>query len=244
MFLWLCSTPIQANCTTTVYDETATLDKVYDGDTIRLTDGRKLRIIAINTPEMAYKSRPAQALASEATAALKAIFQPSKVVHLKYGEDRKDRYKRVLAHVFNAQGKNVAAELLRRGLGFAIVVPPNDWQQACYFRQEQWALEDGKGIWGHADYQPRQAEELTREMTGFQRIEGRVAKIGQGKKWLWLDLAPLFSVKVMRKNLKYFKDQPIELLVGKRIRVRGWAAYYNGKLRMSLNHPAMMELMD
>lgn len=244
LFAGLLSANLQAACEVDRYDETATLEKIYDGDTIRLTDGRKVRFIAINTPELAYKDRPAQALAVEASQSLKQMFQTSKRVHLLYGVDRKDRYKRLLAHVFTEQGKNVAAELIQQGLGFAILVSPNDGLHECYFAQEQLAIKRKKGIWAHVDYQPRQANELTREMTGFQRIEGRVEKIGHGKKWLWLDLAPLFSVKVLRKNLKYFEDQPIELLVGKRIRVRGWTAYYNGKLRMSLSHPAMMELMD
>jgi len=172
------------------------------------------------------------------------MFQTSKVVHLKYGVDDKDRHNRVLAHVFTEQDRNVAAELIRAGLGFAILVPPNVWRQDCYFRQEQQALKNNKGIWTHPDYQPRQAVGLSREKTGFQLVEGKVDKIGQGKKWLWLDLGPLFSVKILRRNLKYFENQPIELLVGKRIQVRGWAAYYNGKLRMSLGHPAMMELLD
>ena len=244
MFAGLYSCNLLAACETTHYDETARLDKVYDGDTIRLTDGRKVRIIAINTPEMAHKERPAQALALEASQALKQKFQTSSVVYLKYGEDRKDRYNRLLAHVFNEQGQNVAADMIRAGLGFAILVPPNEWQHECYFKQEQFAVKQQKGVWAQADYRPKQAIDLSRQMTGFQLVEGRVAKIGQGKKWLWLDLAPLFSVKVQRRNLKYFVDQPIETLIGRRISVRGWAVYYNGKLRMSLGHPAMMEILD
>ncbi len=235
---------LQAACETDHYDEMAVLDRVHDGDTIRLSDGRKVRLIAVNTPEMAYKARPAQAFAVEATQFLRQMLKTSKQVYLKYGADREDRHKRLLAHVFTRQGKNLAAELIRRGLGFAIVVPPNDWQQKCYFEQERHARKNQAGIWSHADYQAKPATALTRDLTGFQRIEGRVNKIGQGKKWLWLDLAPLFSIKVLRRNLKYFENQPIESLAGKRIRVRGWAAYYNGKLRMSLRHPAMMELLD
>ncbi len=235
---------VGSECNTRQYDEAATLDKVYDGDTIRLTDGRKVRLIAVNTPEMARKEQPAQALAKEATQSLEQMFQRHRRVYLKYGADRKDRYKRVLAHVFTAQGKNVAAELIRQGLGYAILVPPNDWQHECYFKLEQQAQKNNKGIWLHSDYRVRQTADLTREMTGFQLVEGRISKIGHGKKWLWLDMAPLFSVKVERRNLKYFTNQPIESLTGKSIRLRGWVAYYNGKLRMSLRHPAMMEILD
>ncbi len=244
MFAGLLSNPLLAACEATTYDETARLDKVYDGDTIRLTDGRKVRIIAVNTPEMAYKERPSQPLAEEASQALNQLFQASKLVYLKYGKDRRDRYNRYLAHVFTDQGKNVAAELIRAGHGFAILVPPNDWKYDCYFKQDRQASNEKRGVWAQPHYQPRQATDLDRKMTGFQLVEGGVDRIGQAKKSLWLDLAPLFSVKLQRHNLKYFENQPIESLIGKRIRVRGWASYYYGKLRMTVGHPAMMEILE
>jgi len=244
LFVGLFPDSVQAQCETSHYDESAWLGRVSDGDTLRLRDGRKIRLIGLNTPELARKGRPEQALAQEAKQMLKKMFHTSQRVHLKYGTQRKDRYKRVLAHVFTKTGRNVTAELIAKGLGFAIVVPPNDWQSDCYFRLERQAIKQAKGIWAQPDYKVKLAHELSRKMTGFQRIQGRVSKIGQAKKSLWLDLSPSFSVKVNRRSLKYFEKRPIENLVGVQIRVRGWVAYYNGKLRMSLRHPAMMEIVD
>lgn len=46
------TSPLYAdNCTVSQFDETVNVDHVYDGDTIKLIDGRKLRLIGINTPE-------------------------------------------------------------------------------------------------------------------------------------------------------------------------------------------------
>jgi len=223
------------------YDVTVQLAKVSDGDTIRLTDGRKVRLIAINTPERAHDGRPAQALAEQATRALEAMFAKSKIVHLKFGKQRKDRHGRTLAHVFNAQDQNVAAELIGQGYGFAIIVPPNTAMAKCYFSLEKQARSKHKGIWQHAAYKPIAPGSV--KQTGFQYIEGTVTGIGKGRKRIWLDMGKHFAIRIERKHLKYFHTSP-ENLVGTRIRVRGWVAFYNRKFRLSLKHELMMERQD
>ena len=231
-------------CLAQEYDEVATLEKVYDGDTIKLTDGRKVRLIAINAPEMGHSQRPEQVYAADARDMLKAFFAENRVVKLKFGKDKKDRYKRVLAHVFTEDGQNVAAQLIRRGLGYAIVVPPNAWQLDCYFSLEQKAKQASRGIWSHRNYLPKDPQKLSIEETGFQVVEGVVTGIGRGKKTIWLDMGIGFALRVNRKDLQYFEDTPILELKGKRIRVRGWIAFYNDKLRMSLKHPYMITVLD
>jgi len=233
-----------SGCLTQEYDEVATLDKVYDGDTIKLTDGRKVRIIAVNTPEMGHLQHPEQVFAKEARDTLSGFFTKSRVVKLKFGKDRQDRYKRILAHVFTEDGQNVAAQLIRRGLGFAIVVPPNAWQSECYFSLENEARQAKRAIWNHPNYLPKNPLKLSEDETGFQVIEGRVTNIGRGKKTVWLDMGTGFALRVNRQHLHFFEDRPILELEGKRIRVRGWVAFYNDKLRMSLKHPSMIKVLD
>lgn len=232
------------NCLAKEYDEVATLEKVYDGDTIKLTDGRKVRIIAINTPEMGHYQQPEQAYALEARDKLRELFAESRVVRLKFGKDKRDHYQRVLAHVFTEDGRNVAARLIRQGLGFAIVVPPNVWRSECYFSLEQEARQAKRAIWNHPNYRPKNPLTLSQKETGFQVIEGVVTGIGKGKKTLWLDMGTGFALRVSRKQLRYFEDKPILELEGKRIRVRGWVSFYRDKLRMSLKHPSMIEILN
>ena len=73
------------------------VDTVFDGDTLRLVDGDKVRLIGINTPERGGKGRPAQPLAMEATASLKALIGPERRIFLRDGQDSRDRYGRRLA---------------------------------------------------------------------------------------------------------------------------------------------------
>ncbi|MGD8785367.1 MAG: thermonuclease family protein [Thioalkalispiraceae bacterium] len=243
-FVAILSAQAANDCSTDAYDEVVTLAKVYDGDTIKLTDGRKVRFIAVNSPEMGHLERPEQAYAQEAKATIQHLLAKSPVLRLKFGKVKKDRYKRILAHVFTEDGQNLAATLIRRGLGFAIVVPPNTWNVDCYFSLEAEAKTEGKGIWGHASYEPKSPDELSRQDTGFRIVEGVVSKVGESRKSIWLDMGNHFSVRINRKNLVYFAGSSILQLKGRRIRVRGWIAYYNHKLRMTVNHPAMLKTLD
>ena len=67
---------------------------VYDGDTYTLSDGNKIRLRGVNTPEL----RPKEAFGIEARDAIGklAINQP---VKLTYGAIKQDSYNRLLASV-------------------------------------------------------------------------------------------------------------------------------------------------
>ncbi len=64
-----------ASCLPDRIDETARVEWVYDGDTIRLADGRKLRLIGIDTPELGRKDTPAQPYSRKASNKLTKLLQ-------------------------------------------------------------------------------------------------------------------------------------------------------------------------
>jgi endonuclease YncB( thermonuclease family) len=231
------------NCDSTAFDETATVDTIYDGDTIKLRDGRVVRFIGINTPELSTQYKPAQPFAAEAKQALLSMLPPGAEVGLRFDQDRQDHYKRTLAHVYDKSGKNLSVSLLEQGLAFAIVVPPNNAHVDCYFANELPARSAKRGLWSSASYQPRAVTELNKDDTGFQYVEGRVTHIGHGKKNTWLDMGDKFSVRIQEQHLHYFDTVPIDTLKGKVLRVRGWVAFYNDKLRINIGHPAMIEIV-
>lgn len=97
--------------------ETARVKRVIDGDTLELADGRRVRLVGINTPE---KDEP---LYAEATAALKELVEGQQVT-LEYDQERTDQYKRTLAYVF--KGEIFAnGEVVRRGLAYCYTWEPN-----------------------------------------------------------------------------------------------------------------------
>lgn len=232
------------DCDSQQFDEIGIVDKVYDGDTIRLRDARIVRFVGVNTPEMSHDAMPTQALAAEAKTLLMSLLPTGSSVGLQYDRMRQDHYKRTLAHVYSQAGQNISATLIARGYGFAIVIPPNLGHSACYFANEELARREKRGIWAHSAYIPRAVDTLSRHDTGFQHVTGTVTLVGNSKKNVWLDIGKGFSVRISRKHLQYFANVPLEGMKDKQLRLRGWVSFYNNKLRMNIGHPAMMEIVE
>ena len=241
-YVWLLVTPsaLATECRLERYDEQVTVEKIFDGDTVRLTDGRHLRFIAINTPERARDSRPAQPLAEIAKQRLQTLLSADQTLHLRYDEERKDRHGRLLAHPFLSDGRNVTQHLIQAGLGFHITVPPNLLLLDCYRQAEQEARRHQRGLWQLAAYQPQQAHQLGKKDTGFMRVTGTVSRIGESRSAYWLNLGPGFALRMPKDDSANFPF-PASSLNNKTLTVRGWVYSTRRELRMNLRHPASIE---
>lgn len=112
---------------------------VVDGDTIELSDGRRVRYIGLNTPERG------QPFYEEAKAANERL-----VSGLRVGLERDlesfDQYGRILAYVWvNKQMANL--ELLHLGFGNTFTIQPNVRYETEFRAAEQQAREAGRGLW-------------------------------------------------------------------------------------------------
>jgi micrococcal nuclease len=92
--------------------ETAVVASVYDGDTLSLRDGRRVRLLQIDTPELGSGECYSRA-ARTALLTLAPIGRPV-VLEIDPALDRTDRYGRILRYV-KRNGVNVNVELVRRG---------------------------------------------------------------------------------------------------------------------------------
>ena len=95
--------------------EAVTVKRVLDGDTFDLTDGRRIRMLGIDAPEVAHEGQPAQPYSSEASEWLKSRIEGASV-SLRIDSAKKDRYGRVLAWVYDEHGKLLNEEMLANGL--------------------------------------------------------------------------------------------------------------------------------
>ena len=69
------------------------VSKVVDGDTLRLQDGRRVRLIGINTPELSHYGRPVEPFAVQAQRRLQALVAANDgYVGLQVGSQAKDHY--------------------------------------------------------------------------------------------------------------------------------------------------------
>ncbi len=126
--------------------EHAVVASVYDGDTLTLANGDKVRLKWVNTPELKPPEEYGQE-ARELTAGL--VLQ--KDVRL-LGTGARDGYGRLLAGV-EADGKNLSIALLEAGLGHVFIIPPDSVDLAPYLAAQEKARAARRGIWSTVRYQ-------------------------------------------------------------------------------------------
>lgn len=220
--LWLSAPVWSADCVPLGLGETAKIDRVYDGDTVKLVDGRHVRILGVNAPEIDHgKEKAGQPLGEEARAATDAFFKQNKSVKLYYDTQRVDRYERTLAHVYDMKGNSLSAYLLRNGLGFHVAIPPNLALNECLHAEENIARNKHVGVWSHPDWQATPAAELTMLDTGFKRIKGRVVSVREAQS-IWLELDGPLVIKITPSDKENFPREQWQSWKGKQIEVRGW----------------------
>ena len=105
-------------------DSWVTARWVADGDTIILHDGRHVRYIGIDTPEIDHKNRRAEPMGHEAQTMNRNLVDGWKL-RLDYDQEKKDRYGRTLAYVYRSDGLLVNAEMLKQGYAHVLYRFPN-----------------------------------------------------------------------------------------------------------------------
>ncbi|NJB66879.1 micrococcal nuclease [Desulfobaculum xiamenense] len=96
---------------------TARVRWIPDGDTIRLADGRWVRLVGIDTPETGKDGDPDQTGAADARAMLRSLIGRDSVT-INTVQPHKDRHGRLLGTVRLRDGRVCNEELLRVGLAF------------------------------------------------------------------------------------------------------------------------------
>ncbi len=203
--------------------EQARLERVIDGDTLRLEDGRRVRFLGVDAPELGRDGEPDEPLAREARRAVMDFFADDKRVYLSYDVRREDRFGRTLAYIYDSRQRSLEAHLLARGLAFQVVVPPSLAQADCFARQELRARQQGLGVWAVPALAPVAAGNLNRSHAGFRLVQGRVAKVTRAGGSVWLELdGPLVLQVSAEDQERHFPGETWSDWLGRRVEVRGW----------------------
>ncbi|UDI93352.1 thermonuclease family protein [Pseudomonas sp. IAC-BECa141] len=215
--IWLSAA--QAFCPAPSGLDGATVQRVVDGDTLRLSDGRNVRMIGLNTPELGKQGRSDEPFAVAARKRLEALVAESDGrVGLHLGTQPKDHYGRTLAHVFSAKGENLEAQMLADGLGFQVAVAPNVDLIDCQQAAERRARQAGLGLWKRSPV--LKAEQI--ERSGFALVSGRVSKVQRNRGGIWIELQDKLVLRVAPNLLDRFDVAALQALKGKQIEARGW----------------------
>jgi len=125
--------------------ETHRVKRVIDGDTLMLSNGQKVRLIGVDTPETKHPKKSVQHFGKEAYLFTQKMVE-GKEVRLEYDWREKDKYGRPLAYVYLMDGTFLNAEIIKQGYGFAYTKFPFKYLEE-FRRYEKEARENGKGLW-------------------------------------------------------------------------------------------------
>jgi micrococcal nuclease len=122
---------------------------VSDGDSLRCTDQRRIRLLLLDAPEMSQTP-----FGQQSRDALRARFNRGDTVWLEYDVQREDRYGRTLAHVWTAQdgGTHVNLAHAADGWAVAVVFSPNVRHIEAIRRAVATARQQRRGLWANSRY--------------------------------------------------------------------------------------------
>lgn len=122
------------------------VSRVVDGDTVRLSDGEKVRLIGVDTPETKHPTKPVQYFGKEASQFTQREIEHRSVV-LDYEANKRDKYGRLLAYVRRLPDQFfLNAEIVKQGYGFAYTRFPFKYMEE-FRAYERQARAEGRGLW-------------------------------------------------------------------------------------------------
>lgn len=164
--------------------ETVNVKKVIDGDTVHLADGRRIRFIGIDTPELYKNGRfSPEPGARAARRWLHNKLSEKSQMKLVFAAERHDDYGRLLAHPLTDDGRLLVKSMLAAGLGELLLIPPNQDYWRCLLQAEQHARRRQLGVWAsgvpsapaRSGWQP-----LLTRVQEVRSYRGRVTLLAEG----------------------------------------------------------------
>lgn len=215
------------------------VEKVYDGDTVRLEDGRKIRLLGINTPEVKHRNQATQAGGDIARQWLTEKLK-NKKVRLVTDVEQNDKYKRTLGHLITENNEHINLQLVELGLAAVNIYPPNLLYVNELVEAGKRAEQAKRGIWQHEEYAVISVDRLEKSgHSGWIRLAGKVAVIRSSRKFVYLEFNDLFQARIEKKWLDLFPD--IERYQGKMLEVRGWLNKNRSQWSMLIRHPSAIK---
>jgi micrococcal nuclease len=131
--------------------KTGRVKAVFDGDTILLESGERVRYLGIDAPEVAHKGEVSDCYGDQARAA-NSGFVLHQVVRLEYDRESRDGYGRILAYVWLADGTCVNVALLRGGFAWLLELPKGFKHRVEFLEAQREALRQRSGMWSACSF--------------------------------------------------------------------------------------------
>lgn len=230
----------EESCTAVGPLEKAKIKRIVDGDTLHLEDGRKVRFVGLNTPELDHKNGRHDPYAEEATDFLRSLLD--QFVYIQTSKSGRDRYGRYLYYLFDENGVSLTSQLLAEGLGYRIAVPPDLEYQSCFQQAEELARQSEKRLWKHSlQWQPK---------AGFAISRVTITSVTRNRGGWWLETDQDLVINLPPNAMDYWLAQKVFYLEGKEVEVRGWQHQRKNRNTefkswvLSVRHPNDLQLIE
>lgn len=213
------------------------LDYVYDGDTIVLKNGDHIRFLGLNTPEIKSHFRDGEPGGLRAKSWLKQKLGKGPV-YLEFDQQRHDKYHRLLAYCFTADGEFVNQSLLRQGLAMLSIRPPDLRYTQQLVQAQTKAIRHKLGIWHMHAYQAKTVDRdyPGNDWSGWQRLNVQIKSAEKKRKYRHLIINQWLDITIPNQDVKLFP--PLQNYIGKRLQISGWLARHGHHYTMHMEHPS------
>jgi endonuclease YncB( thermonuclease family) len=218
--------------------ETGRIARVFDGDTLTLDAGLRVRLVEIEAPSERYSD----GYAKEAREALEAA-SVGRIAQLFYGGLSRDRYQRALAHVIasNETGSDVWLNgyMVRQGAARVRTYPDNARRVRQLLKLESEARKAKRGLWALDDYRIRAPADLA-GAPSYSIVEGALISVQKiaGDGYAALTGA---GVQLSAGDRLGQPDAALKLEPGKPVRVRGRIETTDGASTIRITHWGQVE---
>jgi endonuclease YncB( thermonuclease family) len=230
---------------------TGRVQSAIDGRTLRLSDGREVRLAGI---EVAGRDDRANA-PDAAQATLETLVSGRDIALMRLGPDS-DRYGRVVA-LIAVQPPPPTAPYVQQALlahGHARVSAHIDDTgcAAALLAAERAARQAGLGLWADPYYVIRQAEDPAGVLAvrgHFAVVEGKVLSVRESGGTIYVNFGRRwsddFTVTVLKRHERSFTaaGMPLKKLAGQHVRVRGLIEERGGPW-IEAEHPGQIEIAE
>jgi len=214
--------------------------------TLRLEDGREVRLFALDPPLALLngKSEAEPAALILARKRLRALTD-GKTLTLTPGVEEPDRWRR-LPVLAEANGVILQEVLLREGLARLRPEGDDDALLDRLLAAEEGARSAKLGLWSDPAFAVKDLDASPRWLDGVQVFEGRVTSTEMFRNAVYVnfgeDRRQTLALKISNRLRKALPGDPLAL-TGRRLRVRGWVGKARGPL-IEIRHPRQMQLLD
>ena len=217
--------------------------EVIDGDTVRLSNGKDLRYLGINTPETRLHKKNSWKKTFSYWGNRARVFNEqlvlSKKVRIEYDRKKKDKYNRLLGYIF-VDGIMVNAQLLKKGLAVIDVRFPNYKYVNQLAEAFLAGLKTKSGIWNNPlKFHTLDLKKYIGEIGIF---EAKVLKVVNYKNTILILFPKNFRAVIFKDNLSLFKNMDLNL-EGKIVKVYGMLKKYKGSYEIVVHHPFQLEVV-